>query len=282
PRRPELGFSSPLELRRALSPGELRPDVRNPERAPIPSPPPYFSLPALTRRPPCSRHRRPGSPSRLCRRRGVPGARLEVRDLSRPYRPLFCSLLRLIARRSRITPPPSRPAAEPPRREPPPSGASAPTQTPPMESPCPPRPPRPLGLPQSPASRPCPSSPASPPPRGRAPPPQLAVGKTQAAHPISDVQPRSGGPDSTRPDLILAVRQRSSGPGPLPPHPVSLPARPHLSVRPRALSARPRLPVARARAVRPAPPVSPAPALSARPRLSAAHAAARPRARRGI
>jgi hypothetical protein len=125
-------------------------------------------------------------------------------------------------------------------------------------------------LPQSPASRPCPSSPASPPPRGRAPPPQLAVGKTQAAHPISAVQPRSGGPDSTRPDLILAARQRSSGPGPLPPHPVSLPARPHLpvarapalsarprlSVRPRALPARSRLPVARARAVRPAPPVS--------------------------
>ncbi|PWZ24390.1 hypothetical protein Zm00014a_009925, partial [Zea mays] len=35
------------------------------------------------------RHRRPGPPSRHCRRRGVPGARLEVRNLSRPYRPLF-------------------------------------------------------------------------------------------------------------------------------------------------------------------------------------------------
>ena len=68
--------SSPVELRRALSPGELRSGVRNPERAPIPSPPPYFSLPALTRRSPCSRHRRPESPSRPCRRRGVPGTRL--------------------------------------------------------------------------------------------------------------------------------------------------------------------------------------------------------------
>ncbi|PWZ05524.1 hypothetical protein Zm00014a_011225, partial [Zea mays] len=114
PRRPELSSSSPLELRRALSPGELRPDARNSERAPIPSPPPYFPLPALTRRPPCSRHRRPGSPSRLRRRRGVPGARLEVTDLSRPYRPLFCSLLRLIARRSRVAPPPSRPAVNRP------------------------------------------------------------------------------------------------------------------------------------------------------------------------
>ncbi|PWZ25270.1 hypothetical protein Zm00014a_027665, partial [Zea mays] len=114
PRRPELGSSSPVELRRALSPGELRSGVRNPERAPIPSPPPYFSLPALTRRSPCSRHRRPESPSRPRRRRGVPGARLEVTDLSRPYRPLFCPLLRLIARRSRITPPPSRPAVNRP------------------------------------------------------------------------------------------------------------------------------------------------------------------------
>ncbi|PWZ36633.1 hypothetical protein Zm00014a_020423, partial [Zea mays] len=165
PHRPELGSSSPLELRRALSPGELRPDARNSERAPIPSPPPYFSLPALTRRPPCSRHRRPGSPSRLRRRRGVPGARLEVTDLSRPYRPLFCSLLRLIARRSRVAPPPSRPAVNRPLR------CLCPDPDPTENSPRPPRPPRPLGLPQSPANRPRPSSPASPPPRGRAPPP---------------------------------------------------------------------------------------------------------------
>ncbi|PWZ36782.1 hypothetical protein Zm00014a_037485, partial [Zea mays] len=124
--------SSPVELRRALSPGELRSGVRNPERAPIPSPPPYFSLPALTRRSPCSRHRRPESPSRPRRRRGVPGARLEVTDPSSPYRPLFCSLLRLIARRSRLTPPPSRP-----RREPPPSGASCPDPNPTGELPAP-------------------------------------------------------------------------------------------------------------------------------------------------
>ena len=242
-----------MELRRALSPGELRSGVRNPERAPIPSPPPYFSLPALTRRSPCSRHRRPGSPSRLRRRRGVPGARLEVTDLSRPYRPLFCSLLRLTARRSGETPPPSRPAVNRP-----PSGASAPTQTLPENSPRSPRPPRPLGWPQSPASRPCPSSPASPPPRGRAPPPQLAVGEAQAGHPIPTVHPRSGGLVLIWPSPILAVRRRSSGPGPLPPHPVSLPFGPSLSARPRARSARP-APLAsrpRARAVRPAPPVS--------------------------
>ncbi|PWZ12023.1 hypothetical protein Zm00014a_017422, partial [Zea mays] len=85
--------------------------TRNAPQFPLPS---LFSLPALTRRSPCSRHRRPGSPSRPRRRRGVPGARLEVTDLSRPYRPLFCSLLRLIARRSRETPPPSRPAVNRP------------------------------------------------------------------------------------------------------------------------------------------------------------------------
>ncbi|PWZ20037.1 hypothetical protein Zm00014a_018646, partial [Zea mays] len=56
------------------------------------------------------RHRRPGPPSRHSRRRGVPGACLEVRDLSRPYRPVYCLLPRLIPRRSRVTPPPSRSA----------------------------------------------------------------------------------------------------------------------------------------------------------------------------
>ncbi|PWZ34393.1 hypothetical protein Zm00014a_031796, partial [Zea mays] len=60
--------------------------------------------------------RRPGPPSRHCRRRGVPGARLEVRDLSRPYRPLFCSLPRVIPRRSRVIPPPSRSAVNRPLR----------------------------------------------------------------------------------------------------------------------------------------------------------------------
>ncbi|PWZ53108.1 hypothetical protein Zm00014a_020628, partial [Zea mays] len=60
------------------------------------------------------RHRRPGPPSRHSRRRGVPGARLEVRDLSRPYRPLLCSLLRIIPRRSRVIPPPSRSAVNRP------------------------------------------------------------------------------------------------------------------------------------------------------------------------
>ncbi|PWZ34273.1 hypothetical protein Zm00014a_008487, partial [Zea mays] len=60
------------------------------------------------------RHCRPGPPSSHCRRRVVLGARLEVRNLSRPYRPLFCSLLRLIPRRSRFRPPPSRSAVNRP------------------------------------------------------------------------------------------------------------------------------------------------------------------------
>jgi hypothetical protein len=176
-------------------------------------------------------------------------------------------------------PPPSRFAVNRP-----PSGVLAPTQPPPGDSPCPPQPYRPLRSPQRPAKRPRPSCPASPPPRGRAPPPQLAVGKAQAGHPIPAVRPRSGGPVLIRPSLILAVRRRSSGPGPLPPHPASLPFGPRLSARPRAraarrphLSARPRARAARrsrlsarsrprcrlgpacqprARAARPAPPVS--------------------------
>jgi hypothetical protein len=113
-----------------------------------------------------------------------------------------------------------------------------------------------------------PSSPASPPPRGRAPPPQLAVGEAKAGHPIPTVRPRSGGPVLIRSSLILAVRRRSSGPGPLPPHPVSLPFGPRLSARPRARSAR-----------RPRLSACPRPALPARSRLSAAQAAARSRAR---
>jgi hypothetical protein len=143
-------------------------------------------------------------------------------------------------------------AAEPLRREPPPSGASAPTQTPPKDSPCPPQPSRPLRSPQRPAKRPRPSSPASLPPRGRAPPPQLAVEEAQAGHPIPAVRPRSGGPVLIRPKPILAVRWRSSGPGPLPPHPASLPVGSRLSTARSRLSAR-----LRARAARPVPPVSP-------------------------
>ncbi|PWZ53109.1 hypothetical protein Zm00014a_020627, partial [Zea mays] len=80
------------------------------------------------------RHRRPGPPSRHSRRRGVPGARLEVRDLSRPYRPLLCSLLRIIPRRSRVIPPPSRSAVNRPLRCPcpdpdPTRGLSVPSPT---------------------------------------------------------------------------------------------------------------------------------------------------------
>jgi hypothetical protein len=147
-------------------------------------------------------------------------------------------------------------AAEPLRREPPPSGAPASTQPPPGDSPCPPQPSRPLRSPQRPAERPRPSSPVSPPPRGRAPPPQLAVGEAKAGHPIPVVRPRSGGPVLIRPSPILAVRRRSSGPGPLPPHPARAARWPRLSAYPR-----PRCPLAppvsrRARAARPAPPVS--------------------------
>ncbi|PWZ56400.1 hypothetical protein Zm00014a_009943, partial [Zea mays] len=113
PRRPELVSRPPLELRRVRCHGELRPGVRNPGRAPIPSSPHYFLCPrspAVPRAAAEVPHRRPGPPSRHSRRRGVPGARLEVRDLSRPYRPLFCSLPRVIPRRSRVIPPPSRSA----------------------------------------------------------------------------------------------------------------------------------------------------------------------------
>jgi hypothetical protein len=159
-----------------------------------------------------------------------------------------------------------------------------------------PQPSRPLRAPQRPAKRSRPSSPASSPPRGRTPPPQLAVGEAQAGHPIPTVRPRSDGPVLIRSSLILAVRQRSSGPGPLPPHPVPLPFGPRLSVRPRArsarrprLSARPRARSARrprlsarprARSARrPRLSARPRPALPARSRLSAAQAAARSRAR---
>jgi hypothetical protein len=157
-------------------------------------------------------------------------------------------------------------AAEPLHHEPPPSGVPAPTQPPPGDSPCPPQPSRPLRSLQRPDKRPRPSSPASPPPRGRAPPPQLAVGKAQAGHPIPAVRPRSGGPVLIRSKPILAVRRRSSGPGSLPPHLASLPL---------GLACQP----ARARAAVWAPPVSRVLALPARPRLSAAQAAARSRAR---
>ncbi|PWZ37625.1 hypothetical protein Zm00014a_030651, partial [Zea mays] len=187
------------------------------------------------------RHRRPGPPSRHRRRRGVPGARLEVRNLSRPLQTRV-----LPSAMFNSSPELFYAAAKPLRREPPPSGVPAPTQPPPDDSPCPPQPSWPLRSPQRPAECPCPSSPASPPPRGRAPPPQLAVGEAKAAHPIPAVRPRSGGPVLIRPSPILAVRRRSSGPGPLPPHPASLPLGPACQpARARAarwprLSARPR------------------------------------------
>ncbi|PWZ05992.1 hypothetical protein Zm00014a_017990, partial [Zea mays] len=203
------------------------------------------------------RHRRPGPPSRHCRRRGVPGARLEVKNLSRPYRPVYCLLSRLIPRRSCSTPPLSRFTVD--RPPPVPLSRPSPTGRFPVPSPTFPA----AQVAQRPAKRPRPSSPASPPPRGRAPPPQLAVGEAQAGHPIPIVRPRSGGPVLIRSSLILAVRRRSSGPGPLSPHPVSLPFGPRLSARPRARSARrPRLSAARALALPAGPACQPARALA--------------------
>ncbi|PWZ11547.1 hypothetical protein Zm00014a_040191, partial [Zea mays] len=70
--------------------------------------------PAIPRAAAEVRHRRPGPPSRHCRRRGVPGARLEVKNLSRPYRPVYCLLPCVIPRRSRFMPPPSRSAVDRP------------------------------------------------------------------------------------------------------------------------------------------------------------------------
>jgi hypothetical protein len=181
PPPPELVSPSPLEPRRALCHGELRPSVRNPGRAPISPLPPRIPLPALTAVL-CAaagvRHRRLGLPPRLRRHRGVPGVRLEVRKLSRPL-PSFllppvafnCSLESLSA------------TAGPLHRGPPPSGAPAPTQSPPEGSPRPPQPPRPPRSSQGPAEPLRPSSPASSPPRGRAPPPLLAGGEDRSRPP---------------------------------------------------------------------------------------------------
>jgi hypothetical protein len=68
------------------------------------------------------RHRRLGLPSRLRRRRGVPGVRLEVRNLPCP---LPSPLLHSVALNS--SPESFSATAEPLRRGPPPSGAPAPT-----------------------------------------------------------------------------------------------------------------------------------------------------------
>jgi hypothetical protein len=255
PPPPELVPPSPLEPCRALCHGELRPDVRNPGRAPISPPPPRITLPALTVVL-CAaaevRHRRLGLPPRLCRHRGVPGVRLEVRNLSCPL-PTF--VLPPVA--FNCSPEPFCAAAEPLRRGPPPSGAPAPTQSPPDGSPRLPQPLRPPRSPQGPAEPPRPSSPASSPPRERAPPPLLAVGEDKAGHPIPAVHPRSHGPVSIRPSPTLAVRLRSNGPKPFPPRPAFLPFGPRLSDRRPALPAWPRLSARR-------------PALPAWPRLSAA------------
>jgi hypothetical protein len=181
PPPPELVSPSPLEPRHALCHGELRLDVRNPGRAPISPLPPRIPLPALTAVL-CAavevRHRRLGLPPRLRRHRGVPGVRLEVRNLSRPL-PSF--LLPPVA--FNCSPESLSATAETLRRGSPPSGAPAPTQSSPEGSPRPPQPPRPPRSSQGPAEPLRPSSPASPPPRGRAPPPLLAGGEDRSQPP---------------------------------------------------------------------------------------------------
>jgi hypothetical protein len=199
--------------------------------------------PAVLRAAAGVRHRRPGAPLRHRRHRGVPGTRFEVRNLSCPLQTRV-----LPSATFDSSPELFNAAAEPLCRRPPPSGAPAPTQSPPEDSPRLPQPPRPLRSPQRPAERPCPSSPASPPPRGRAPPPQLAVGEAKAGHPIPAVRPGSGGPVLFRPSPILAAYRRSNGPGqpaprplcPLAP-PVSPPA-PALPAGPTCQLAAPRCP----------------------------------------
>jgi hypothetical protein len=202
------------------------------------------------------RHRRPGPPLCHRRHRGVPGTRFEVRNLSRPLQTCV-----LPSATFDSSPELFNAATEPLCRRPPPSGAPAPTQSPPEDSTRLPQPPRPLRSPQRPAERPRPSSPASPPPRGRAPPPQLAVGEAKAGHPIPAVRPRSGGPVLIRPSPILAAYQRSNGPGPLPPHPASLPFGPRLSARPA-----PALPFGPRLSARPAPALPAGPACQPAPR----------------
>jgi hypothetical protein len=206
-------------------------------------------------------HRRLGLPPRLRRHRGVPGVRLEVRNLPCP---LPSPLLHSVA--FNCSPESLSATAEPLRRGPPPSGAPAPTQSPPEGSPRPPQPLRPPRSPQGPAEPLRPSSPASSPPRDGRRRLCWPEEKTEAGHPIPAVHSRSNGPISFRPSPTLVVHLRSNGPEPFSPHPAFLPFGPRLSASRPALLAWPRLSASR-------------PALLARPRLSAAQAAARSRAR---
>jgi hypothetical protein len=105
----------------------------------------------------------------------------------------------------------------------------------------------------------------------RPPPPQLAGEGDEASRPIPAVHLRSDGPILNNPGPTLAVRLESDGPGPLPPHPAFLSARPRLSAA-RVRSAHPAPPVSRSRPLcPPGPACQPlALALPARPRLSAA------------
>ncbi|PWZ41443.1 hypothetical protein Zm00014a_025711, partial [Zea mays] len=82
----------------------------------------YPRSPAVLRAAAKVRHRRPGPPSRHCRHRGVPGARLEVRNLSRPLS-TFVLLSAALNSSSELI----NAAAEPPSHEPHPSGAPVPT-----------------------------------------------------------------------------------------------------------------------------------------------------------
>jgi hypothetical protein len=151
---------------------------------------------------------------------------------------LYCPLSRLIARRSPLAPPPSRFAVD----RPPPVPLSRPSshqKTPRVF----PNLPGHSGRPKDPQSaralvsgellrRGC----------GRRRLCWLEKG-TEASRPIPAVHLRSNGSILNSPGPILAAYRRSNGPGPLPPHPASLPFGPRLSA-------------ARVRAARLAPPVS--------------------------
>jgi hypothetical protein len=183
--------------------------------------------------------------------------------------------MRLIARRSRLAPPPSRCAVNRPLRCPCPD--LAPTRR------------IPRAFPNLPGHSGRPKDPQNPRALvsgellrrgcGRRRLSWLEKG-TEASRPIPVVHLRSDGSISNSPSPILAAYRRSDGPGPLPPHPApALPAGPACQPPAPALPAGPAC-----QPPTPALPAGPAcqpsaPALPAWPRLSAAQAAARSRPR---
>jgi hypothetical protein len=115
------------------------------------------------------RHHRPGPSPRLRRHRGVPGVRLEVRNLLCPLPSLYCTLLRSIPCWSRLAPPPSHFAVD----HPPPVPLSRPSPHQKIPRAFPNLPGHP-GRPKDPQSPRAPRLRRAPPPRVRSPPPLLA------------------------------------------------------------------------------------------------------------